>query len=925
MKKILLTISLLLSIINLFAQKNGSVTGYLSDEKNHKEKLAYATVSIYKSGDSTLIGYKLSDDKGLFKLNNLQVDAKYRLVVNAWQYAPFKKEIIISKAQPTLNLDTIFLNTKENDLSEVTITADRPPIVVRKDTIEFNAEAFKTLPSAVVEDLLKKLPGVQIAADGSITFNGKQVSKIYVDGKDFFGGDQQIATKNLPANIIDKVQVTDDKIAKRRNPDLTEGEIPQVINLKLKKAIKSGAFGKLYGGGGIKNMYQAGGIMNFFRDTTQVSVLAYGNNINQPGFNPNDVQRIGGFARSGVNSMMMSSTGYFEFNGINFGGTYSGVQTSSGGGFNFNTITKKGLKVNTQYFFGRADNVLERLSNTNQTLGEDRLITAASENTNTLTLKHNIGAKLEIKIDSLTQLFINPMVSLSSANSISSAFSSNTSENNQLINTLQNLNNRNTANNTYQLNVDLQKDYKKGGRSLNAGFNVSQNPMPNLTYNQSNSVFFLTPATSEIDQLRNNKVENSRSYLYANYTEPISKKLDLRINLSGNILDNENALSTFYRNPANQLYDIVIPDFTQTVEQSGFKTNARASLRYKINKNLFIQPGFVHNYIYLNNSFTTAANINQRFNFFWPSLSFKYKIFQIDYSARFTEPDVSYIQPVPDNTNALYIRNGNPNLVPARTQNLSMNMYKYDPKSMINYNLYAYANFTKNGIVNTTTITNEGVQITNPINSSGIYSFSGGSNVSKEFKINKTSLKLSGGFWMNYNHSPVIVNAIISNSDIYYIGPNGGVRLNFNDKVELNQSYSINMNRSHYQDDFYTNMSYNTQSSTSELVVRYPKKLVFETSFLLTVNTQQLAGYNNNIKLWNAALTYLFLKNDRAQLKFSVNDILQSNVSRNIQITGNRIVDSQSNNLGRYGMLTLTYNIQNFGQKVGGRQTFFNF
>lgn len=924
MKKLLLSVMFCFAFLNLLAQKNGSITGILADSANRKTTLNYATVSVYKAGDSVLSTYKLSDDKGTFKINNLAIGVKYRLIITAWQYGTYKKDVALTVEKPIVDLGMLYLSTKSNDLNEIVITAERPPVIVRKDTIEFNAESFKTLPSAVVEDLLKKLPGVQIAADGSIQVNGKTVSKILVDGKEFFGGDQQIATKNLPANIIDKVQVVDDKQAKRRDPDLAAADIPQVINLKLKKAIKKGAFGKLYAGGGIKDLYQIGGLMNFFRDTTQVSMLAYGNNINQPGFNPNDIQRIGGFNRSGINSMMTTSGGYFEFNGISFGGSYSGVQTSSGGGFNFNTLTKKGIKLNTQYFFGKSDNLLERLSNTNQTLGTDRLITNSNENTSSITLKHNIRGKIDWQIDSLTQLTIEPAVILSSNNAISTAYSSNNNANGQLINTLQNLNDRNLSSNKYQFIADYSKDFLKTGRSFNLGVDASYNPNPVLTYNRSNSRFFLTPSSTELDQLRNNSIENFGTYVYSNFTEPISKKLNFKIDLSGNIINNKNALNTFFRNPANQLYDIIVPNLTQAVKQTGFKTNTNVSLRYKISKDLFVQPGFIQNYISLNNRFTTGSDIDQRFNFFWPTLTVKYKILTINYSAQFTEPNVNYLQPVADNTNALYIRNGNPNLIPARTQTLRLNMYKYDPKSLINYNLYGYGNFTKNGIINTTTI-NNGVQVITPINASGIYSFYGGANGSKDFKINKTTLKAGLGFWINFDHSPVIINNIRSNADLYYIGPNGNLRVNFNDFVEITQTYSVNLNRSRYEDSFYTNLSYNTHNSTSELIIRYPKKVVFETTYALTVNDQQIAGYNNNIKRWNAAVTYLFLKNDRAQLKFSVNDILKSNVRRDIQITENRIIDSQTNNLGRYGMVTLTYNIQNFGQKVGGRQTMFNF
>jgi hypothetical protein len=924
MKKLIFLISLCFLFNHVLAQKNGSITGILTDSANHKISLNYATISVYKAGDSLLTTYKLSDDKGLFKINNLNTGIKYRLIITAWQYGTYRKEVEVPDINSAVNLGTLYLSTKANDLNEVVVTSERPPIVVRKDTIEFNAESFKTLPSAVVEDLLKKLPGVSIQDDGSIRVNGKSVSKILVDGKAFFGGDQQIATKNLPANIIDKVQVVDDKQAKRRDPDLEDANVPQIINLKLKKAIKQGAFGKLYAGVGPKELYQAGGLMNFFRDTTQVSILAYGNNINQPGFNANDVQRLGGFNRSGINSMMMSSGGYFEFNGISFGGAYNGVQTSSGGGFNFNTLTKKGLKINTQYFFGRSDNLLDKLTNTNQSLGEDRLITNSNQHTTALTLKHNIGSKLEWQIDSLTQLTIEPAVIVSSNNSISSFSSSNNNANAELINKQDNFTDINSSSNKYQLVADYSKSFKKEGRALNVGVDASITPNPSLTYNRSNSIFYLTPSTLEVDQLRNTTIENFRSYFYANFTEPLSKTVSFKVDLSGNFLNNENVLSTFYRNPANQLYDVVIPDLTQTVKQAGFKTNANLSLRYKISKDLYIQPGLIHNYISLNNRFSGGDDLDQRYNFVWPTFTLRYKILSVNYSASFTEPDVNYIQPVANNTNALYIRNGNPNLVPARMQNLNLNMYKYDPKSLINYNLYGYGSFTKNGVISSTTIIN-GIQTVTPINASGIANFNGGGNASKDFKINKTTLKAGVGFWLNFNHSPVIINNIRSDADVYYIGPNGSIRLNINDFVEFNQSYSVNFNRSHYDDRFYTNLRYNTQQSTSELIVRYPKKLVFETNYALTSNGQQIAGYNNNIKLWNAAVTYLFLKNDRAQFKFSVNDIMKSNVRRNIQITGNSIIDTQSNNLGRYGMLSLTYNIQNFGQKVGGKQTFFIF
>ncbi|RZL29825.1 MAG: TonB-dependent receptor, partial [Pedobacter sp.] len=207
MKKTILLFVLFFTYQNLFAQK-GSVTGTLLDSVNKKITLNFATISVFKGSDTVLHTYKLSDDKGVFKINNLEIGTKYRLVINAWMYNIERREVTLQATQTNINLGNIYMAEKTNTLNEVVIQSERPPIIVRKDTIEFNAESFKTLPSAVVEDLLKKLPGVSIDGDGGIMVNGKSVSKILVDGKEFFGGDQQIATKNLPANIIDKVQLT---------------------------------------------------------------------------------------------------------------------------------------------------------------------------------------------------------------------------------------------------------------------------------------------------------------------------------------------------------------------------------------------------------------------------------------------------------------------------------------------------------------------------------------------------------------------------------------------------------------------------------------------------------------------------------------------------------------------------------------------
>ncbi|MCZ4225286.1 outer membrane beta-barrel protein [Pedobacter rhodius] len=926
MKRLLLSLSFLLISIVIFAQKSGSITGILADSANHKTTLNYSTVSVYKAGDSVLITYKLSDDKGIFKINNLQTGIKYRLVITAWQYATHRKEVELTAANPSINLGSIYLSTRANDLNEVNIVAERPPVIVRKDTIEFNAESFKTLPSAVVEDLLKKLPGVAIAADGSIQVNGKTVSKILVDGKEFFGGDQQIATKNLPANIIDKIQVMDDKEAKRADPDLLAVNTPQVINLKLKKAIKQGAFGKLYGGGGIPNgRFEAGGIMNFFRDTTQVSILGYGNNVNKPGFSISDIMRIGGMQRTGVNSMMVNSDGGYALNGISFGGAASGIQKSAGGGLNFNTLTKKGAKLNLKYFFGLSDQENITLSDSRQSLGTGDLLSSTNQNQLNKIYSHNLGGRGNFKLDSLNELTISPSVTINSTRNNGLLLTRTRNVNEIELNNGYNQSRTIGDNFEYQLSTNYWRDFRKNRGSLNTTLNLTKKDNFVDYYNNTISNFYNPNSTQILDQLRDNNIKNQGVYLSVNFTRTLSKKLSLTVATNANYLDNENALATFYKDPTNQAYDIAVSTLSQTVNQEGYKTNNRASLKWKANKFLTIQPGLVFNTINLENSFTSFPSFGQNFTFFAPSANIRYKDFSIDYTPSFREPDLSYIQPVANNTNPLYVQNGNPNLLPTKTHQVYLNLYKYDVEHTLNYNAYGNASIDNNAVIMSRIISSNGLQTSTPINVDGIIRLNAGLNFSKDIKKDKRQITLGTGFYTNFTRNLVQVNDVRSYAKILNFSPSVSGKINLNDKLEISTRYNLGINNSRYDDSYFTNINYFTHLSDSELILRLPKKLVWETTYRINYNTQTVAGFNNKIQIWNASLTYLFMKNDRAQLKFSVNDILNTNIRRYVSITENSIRDTRYNNLGRYALLTFTYNIQNFGGKVGGKDTFFRF
>src|SRR6187402_1964965 len=270
-KTLLITASFLFFCIVSWSQ--GTLKGKIIDSATTKP-LGFATVTVFNAADTAIITYRLSTPEGDFKVPGIPLNINCRVVISYSGYSIFRKEFTITASQTILDIGSVTLTTDAKTLDEILVYSERPPVIMKKDTVEFNASSFKTLPNALVEDLLKKLPGVMVDRDGNITVNGKPVNRILVDGKTFFGDDPKMASRNLPSQVIDKVQVTDDKEEMLRNGDDNANNVGKVINLTLKKGIKKSMFGKAYAGGGggpQGGRYEMGAIANIFRDTLQVS------------------------------------------------------------------------------------------------------------------------------------------------------------------------------------------------------------------------------------------------------------------------------------------------------------------------------------------------------------------------------------------------------------------------------------------------------------------------------------------------------------------------------------------------------------------------------------------------------------------------------------------------------------------------------
>ncbi len=937
MKKsvLLIAIGLLFSLAT-FSQ--GTLKGKIVDSTSSKP-LSFATVTVFKAADTAIITYRLSNTDGEFKVSGIPLGLNCRAVVSFSGYGVYRKEFSLSAAQNTLDIGTVTLNPESKSLDDVLIIAERPPVTVKKDTIEFNASAFKTLPNALVEDLLKKLPGVMVDKDGNIMVNGKPVNRILVDGKTFFGDDPKMATRNLPANVIDKVQVVDDKEEMMRNGDDNPNNVGKVVNITLKKGVKKGWFGKIYAGAGNDKLYEAGGIANIYRDTVQLSVLGYMNNLNKPGFSYSELMSSGGFDRIRSNSASNSTSVWnnnggsgISINGINFGGSqnFGGISTSKGVGFNLNLAPNKKKSYYLQYFNGNVKSPRVSTTDINQFSND----TVVNNNTrlsgDMITHGHNFGIGARLKPDSVTNILINAsfLLGLQDEYRMNDITGNNNKTGPLSLGQVVQNNDANTYIYRHGVYITHLSPTKKGRR-----YNLNHNLDINNRYNDYTSesdirYFYPTAYDSAYAQLRKERIPRTDANVNFNYSEPLNKYFSLRIGGRYEFSKFNNGVSTFNRTSGSDKFDVLNSLLSSDFRRIGNRIVASAGFEYKW-KDLTITPRLLFLQQHTNNKLVSSnTTLKQDKTDFLPALTIVYKQLNLNYNEEVILPGFNFINPVTDISNPYFIQKGNPNLLPSKRKNVSLNYYYNNSKRFINVGGYISGSVTDNDIVQSIMVDNRGVQTTMPVNASGSENYSMNWNINKQYKNKQNVIFMwNTGNWMGVNKSRLFYNGTDSRQTTFNYNHWFGIGLNLKDKFEWNMNYSFGKNFTRYTSNQFKNLDITNQNWGNDFVLRMPKHFIWETQLSYSYNGNIPAGLPKEVLKWNAALNLTMLKNEVGVLKLAVNDILNRN--NNIWVNANRntITTSQSNILGRYFLATFTYNVRAAGvkKKVGGRESLFNF
>lgn len=904
-------IFLLLTVLSVtgVAQTGHIVRGKVYDS-THAVLPGATAMLIPDTGKDTL--KTVTDKAGQFVFLRV-VSKRFTLKITNTGLEDVIKVYDIEEGKSDFNVGSITMLPSFQTLQEVVISP--PPVVIKEDTVEFRADSFRVKPNSSVEDLLKKLPGLEVDKDGKITTQGKTVSKIRVNGKDFFGGDPKTATRELPADIIDRVQLVDDYGDLAAVSGIKDGDPDIVINLQLKKDKNKGVFGRASAGYGTDNRYQATANANVFSEKTQLSVLGNLNNINQNLFN------FGGNAGSGNRGGGRGGSGGGDGGSSDTNADQNGITDNKSIGVNFRTDfkEKKGSFYGSYSFANRNTEILRQVSQQNF-FGSGSFVNNKNSLSDNINNNHRVNLNLEYNFDSLNYIKVSPNFSYGYANNRSNS-DFNYWENNE-VKTREGRDTDTIHRKTPNVSGDISYNhrFRKKGRniSVNVGLGTSSALSDDDKTNFSRE--FLKAggySDTDLDQLITQRNRNYNYGIRATYTEPVAANRFLDISYAYNQSYAKNERRTFDRAPVSGEVHF-IDSLSNAYENTFINQRAGISLR-TVNKNynysvgINVQPMEINGYSITKDSVYTP----QRRISVAPAARFSYRFsrtmrLNMNYNANYQQPSFDQLQPVKDVSNPQYQTQGNPNLRPAFNHNFRTFFNNFNYTSGRTMSVGMNANMMYNRIVNNNMrIDSSGAQLSMPENVKGNYNLSGFYNFSQPFQKRKYVVSLGGN--VNYNHDVGLVDSKRNVGNNWITTQRLNFEFNYKEWLELNFSGAYSLNSTKYTISQNGNrLGSDAWTLRTNMRMDIPGGLILRYDLNYLINNGLAAAVNDNPTLFNASIEKTLFKKKNGYIRLSGFDIFNQNTNISRQMTGNAIIDSRTNRLTRYFMLTFSYRLMQF-------------
>ncbi|MDP4283362.1 MAG: TonB-dependent receptor [Bacteroidota bacterium] len=910
--------------INVNAQ---SVSGLLLDA-NSNMPVTNATVKLTQSNSPETSFNTVSNSKGHFTFDDVP-NGNFILSITFVGYENLNKEITLINGQ-NVNLGNIVIAKEAKTLSTVVINGAAPPVRNNGDTLDYSATQFKVNPDATSEDLIKKMPGITVDKSGTVTAQGETVKKVTVDGRDFFGDDATATLRNLPAEVIDKIQVFDKLSDQAQLTGFDDGNTTKSINIVTKKDMRTGNFGRIYAGYGTEGRYSGGGNVSFFNNARRISLVGLVNNVNQQNFSSQDLLGVTSSGNRGGGGRRGGGGG-----GNNFSvGQQNGIAKTNAFGINYSDAWGKKIDVSGSYFFNNSN------TSNNQTLNQQNIITQDSsqyydENTISDSKNYNNRAnfRLNYKIDSNNTLLVTSSLNFQNNNSVNFVHGTNyqdVNKQNLLSLTDNDINTQYNGNNLSNL-ILFRHAFKKRGRSISLGINTNfSDKIGNNYLTAINTYYKSTTIIDSLQQLSNQKNHNNQYSFNLEYTEPIGKKTQMQINYNPSFSNNNADQETFNYDNGSAKYSLLDTSLSNKFNNTYNTQNTGITFRHG-DRNNMIAAGISYQYSELKSGqiFPQVSQIDNTYNNFLGNMFSRFKLssrsnIRIIYRGSVNSPSVTQLQNVINNSNQFFYSTGNPDLQQQYTNNI-ITRYSYtnSAKSQSffanlffqNINSYitnATYTATKDSALSNTVILRKGSQISKPVNINGYINARSFFTFGMPLKFIKSNLNLNAGF--GYAKQPGLLNNVsnISNSYNYNLG--AVLASNITQYIDFTLSYAANINTVKNTIQPSLNNNYFTQSAGIGFNLLTKKGLFLNNDLSNEYYKGLSGGYNTNYWLWNVAIGQKLLKNQMGELKLSVFDLLKQNKSITRNVTDSYIQDVRNQVLQQYFMLTFTYKLKTFGK-----------
>lgn len=907
-----------------FAQEPApSLTGSASDAISG-QPLSGATVSLLYQRDSTLLRSTVTSEDGNFEFKELAPDSLILTIsyVGYQQYISF-----ITLRTESRDLGNLQMNKQGEDLEGVVIVARVPPVVQRGDTAQYNASQFKVNPDASAEDIIKKMPGITVDRTGNVTAQGEQVRTVTVDGKRFFGDDATATLRNLPAEIIDKIQVFDRLSDQAQFTGFDDGNATKSINIVTKPGTKNGQFGRVYAGYGTDERYAAGGNVSFFKGDRRISLVGLFNNINQQNFSSEDILGVSGGSGGGGRG----GRGGFGRGNNFFVGQQSGISSTNALGINYTDMWGKKMEVNGSYFFNQSSNSNDQISNAQYFLQDtatqfyDETNLSDADNFN-----NRANLRIEYTIDSSNSIIFSPSLSFQNNDRVARVNGVRYYTIGELLSrtgySSESMNNGFNSRN----NLLYRHAFPKKGRTISVNLRADFDKRDGESYLQSVNEYFDSGQLSDtLQQFTNRDVDGRTLSANISYTEPVGKKGQLQLSYAPSFSKNTSDQEVFQWDNGTSKYDRFDTTLSNTFDNRTETHNADVRYRLGDRDNMFsVGVGYRTTLLKSDQVFPQIVRVRKDFQNVLPSLMWRKKFnpresIRLFYRASTNTPSVTQLQNVIDNSNPLFITMGHPNLEQTYSHMLSLrytftntgkgksffaNVFMQQASDYIGNATYIAAN---DSLIGNGIILPRGAQLSRPVNMDGYTSLRSLVTYGLPLRFIKSNLNLNGGF--TWSKIPGRVNDAKSVSDNFGYNAGAVISSNISEYIDFTLSYNASFNKVNNSLQPQLDNDYVSQQAGLQFNLLSKNGWFLQNDLLNQSYSGLSEGFNQSYWLWNAGVGKKFLKNQAGELKLSVFDLLKQNQSITRNVTESYVEDVQNEVLTQYFLLSFTYKLRNFG------------